>query len=77
MLLYLAMYQSPYLLAAGIAWGYAYTHGQPLLNEAVTAYQLKSIEILPSRPYGTLLLPEYGCFVRGLLPASLTTVPII
>ena len=57
------------LLAAGIAFGYAHTHGQPLLNEAVTAYQFKSIEILPSRPYGMPLLPAYGCFVRVLLPA--------
>ena len=65
------------LLAAGIAWGYAYTHGQPLLNEAVTATSLNPLRFFTSQPYGMPLLPVYGCFVRGLLPASLITVPII
>ena len=37
------------LLAAGdLLGGYAYTHGQPLLNEAVTAYQLNLLRFYPT-----------------------------
>ena len=55
------------LLAAGIAWGYAYTHGQPLLNEAVTAYQLKSIEIFTQPTLWYAAIAGVWLFCSGII----------
>ena len=55
------------LLAAGIAIGYAYTHGQPLLNEAVTAYQLKSIEIFTQPTLWYAAIAGVWLFCSGII----------
>ncbi len=55
------------LLAAGIAFGYAHTHGQPLLNEAVTAYQFKSIEIFTQPTLWYAAIAGVWLFCSGII----------
>lgn len=55
------------LLAAGIAFGYAHMHGQPLLNEAVTAYQFKSIEIFTQPTLWYAAIAGVWLFCSGII----------